>query len=87
MAKINSKTALKEIKEMAIEDFGVKLTNEQAKDIKEAIRGGSAKWTAESYVSVTNSPTIKRMSRKGVGYLAYGTFYTTKEWNEAYQNL
>ena len=83
----NSRTTLKAIKEAANEDFGVLLTNEQAKDIRDSFKTGSAVWTKDRFVSVANSPTIKRIDTKGVQYLASGAFYTTKEWNATYTTL
>jgi hypothetical protein len=83
----NSRTTLKAIKEAAMNDFGVRLSNEQAKDIRQSFKTGSAVWTRERFVSVANSPTIKRMDSSGVQYLACGAFYTTFEWNKEYATL
>lgn len=81
--KINSKTALKTIKEMAQNDFGIELTNAQAKEIKSSIQTGCATWTGERYITTRGIDDVNRMSASGVQYSAYKTFYKRTEWNTA----
>lgn len=83
MATINSKTTLKSIKEMAMFDFGVELSNRQAREIKDSVRSGCAVWTSQRYVTTRGSDDINRMDAKGVQYSAYHTFYKRNEWNKA----
>lgn len=80
---INSKTTLKQIKTYAMDDFGIELTNAQAKEIKSSVRDGVAVWTAERYITTRGTDDINRMSRSGVQYSAYKTFYPRNEWNTA----
>lgn len=84
--RINSKTTLKQIKELARMDFGIELTNNQAKEIKSSVRDGCAVWGANHYVTTRGTDDVNSMSKRGVQYSAYRTFYTRAEWNQAVDN-
>lgn len=76
---INSRTTLKAIQAMAQRDFGIKISKAQAKEIKCSCQHGQAVWTGELYVSTTNSDDIRYMSRRGVKYGGYQSWYTRQE--------
>lgn len=81
--KINSKTTLKQIKQYAMDDFGIELTNGQAKEIKASVRDGVAVWHSDHYITTRGTDDVNAMRISGVQYMAYKTFYSRKEWNEA----
>lgn len=81
--KINSKTTLTSIKNMAKADFGIELTNAQAKEVRSSVQDGVAVWTSERYITTRGTDDVNRMSAKGVQFSAYKTFYARQEWNTA----
>jgi hypothetical protein len=81
MTKVNSKTTLTQIKNWMADDFGIVIDNATAKEVKEDCLHGMAIWDEKHYVSGASNPTLKQVTRKGVNITAYGTYYTTAEWN------
>jgi len=69
-------------------DYGLYITNEHAKEIRQAHLKNTAVRTASDYRNVTiNSPEIKRCNSRGVWSTAYATFYSRKEWNNEYREI
>ena len=81
-SKINRRTALKTVKSFAFDDFGIRLSNAQAKEIRESIADGCALWSSERYTSTRGTDDIHRMSSEGVRY--YNNFTSRKDWNAGY---
>lgn len=77
---------LDEVKSAAIVDFGIEVTDAQAKEIRAAIATGSATWTPERYISKVRSDVIQRIDADGVKFSAWEIRYTRAEWNKAVRN-
>lgn len=80
--KVNSKTSLRTIKELMQDDFGVLLTNAQAKEIRESRKRNTSTWNPHTaYVNTNMKSVIWQINESGVR--AGMAFYSTDEWNKA----
>lgn len=77
--KITSKTSLKAIKNAIRDDFGVVISNDEAKEIRESRKHNTSTWTGSHYKNVATNARICEISERGVRYGA--AFYTVAEWN------
>lgn len=83
--KINSKTTLKSIIAEFENRFGLIITKAQAREIKDTRK--SCYFTGSGFYNTTISFSvdIAKADERGVKYGAYGTFYSTRDWNKAVQ--
>lgn len=78
---ITLKTPLKTIKNMVLEDFGIVINNDQAKEIRSSVTNGAVVWTKDHYISARQSDEIARMDEFGVRVRTGNRFYTKADWN------
>ena len=83
--KITAKM-IKETHDHMWQDFGIKLTDAQAREIVAGLQGSSVVWTSEKYATTRTNDDIQRVDASGVTYSAYRTRYSIDEWNKAVRN-
>ena len=79
MTNINSRTPLKTIKAAAMNDFGIIINNDDAKDIREGARCATLMWDSSRFINTSQSANVQRMTETGLMTREGG--WSRKEWN------
>lgn len=79
MFKINSRTSLKSIKAAALDDFGIIISNADAREIRDGARTATISWQSERFINCARSAEIQRMDASGLKTRSGG--WSREEWN------
>lgn len=80
MSRITSKTPLHAIKHAVYDDFDVRITDADAREIRQSRRRNTSVWNDKRYINCALDARITRIE-PGYIYGRAGERYSSQEWN------